>query len=49
MAGCVVVMFRRFPSAESGVGRSPDRGVGVEARIGSYVRSSPYRLYRWRL
>jgi hypothetical protein len=40
MARCVVVMFRRFPSAESGVDRGLDSGVEVEARIGSCGRSS---------
>jgi len=36
--------LKQLQNAESGVDRGSDSGVGVEARIGSYVRSSQYRI-----
>jgi hypothetical protein len=36
--------YQGKPIAESGVDRGSDSGVEVEARIGSYVRSSQCRI-----
>src|SRR5690349_13495453 len=43
--GCYLLPCRRATlPAESGVDRGSDSGVEVEARIGSYVRSSQCRI-----
>ena len=40
---CELYATRHGEIAESGVGRGPDRGVGVEARIGRYGAASSER------